>query len=394
MQVPVAILLAVMIAGCTEPMEKLDAGPRTDEGAERTGTAPFTPLTFDGPDAYYYEQWNNGSFAPHESGWPTGGPRAAATGQAYWDRTFDITEHVPLGVPVLIKAVGEADVGSGPWPRGGNIYLNVRGDLQDVIMTQLKIEGGGHREFSVLLQAVSGKPIVVAIGYWSMAPSVEVAYSIHTVITANRSLVPAAMHAALDFDSGETVRFEPEAGRLVATLWNPDDQVATQINSTEPFEYTVPDDTPGTYVLLNHQQGAPFRILTDSSQSRTLNLLPLEWVEGSPPRLVSTETVWETSVKRPILRAGVMMRSTDSPHYCDTFNVQITTSTGKPVVEGEYDEEDTCAGVPPLSEFEWFQGSMIGDPNLLGNDFKIRVQAPAATNMEALDWYRHYKRSA
>jgi hypothetical protein len=352
-------LLVVLLGGCIGgPQAPSDAsddgGPVGPDGGNRTAAPlvwadPVTPWT----------HWENGTLE---------GPVTCDTICPDW-LVFDITEHVPSGVPVVINATLH-------WNRTGDIvttdmtvWISVPDGTIYARQSTPTFNSPVHDQVTVLRQDSDATVTIARNDGGFGTPDYE--YSLRIEVRADASTVVPHVPVELPVAAGDVVRLERlDASRpLAGTLYAPGDQdfVFFRTDTDTHMASVPPEWPPGTPVLVLAADASPASLGSVNQTSGHLRPLPLETEFGQVHDASGTEPVeWTFNESAPPLGLAFYLRNNES--VLATVNASYGIRSATDVVLSASINCRPCGSGP--DGFVLVRSTALGDPRLVAGDYE------------------------
>lgn len=394
MRGPLSLLLAASLAlsGCFS---------RDAPAADVAKTAVFpgavvsedgtilAPASFGAGELVDTTLWSNGTFTIAQHGRPVGllpglpsevvEPRGVVR--------FDVTEHVPVGLPVRLIAEVDAQVGRGDvdlWP-----------EIPDGEWRTGRWETpfGGWSRIEIGFTHLAPGPVAVLLAYDEMDEQAEFPYTLSVRIVADPELVVHGIVTGVTLPADPTLRVElvdepregvTEAPRLM--VFSPDDEYLGAFPLDESTSLDLPAGSPsGEYVLLLSQRSGRNARLLVGGGSATLRAMEQEPAMGDVVLGDAAGHVrWSTTYDRVPLLAGLMFRS---PNVAMNVLVRLTGPEGVLFEDRVDDGPWVGARLPDGSSFDnWFGwDSLYGAPGLAAGAYEGEVTFDHAAGHEPVE---------
>lgn len=396
----VVVLLVVMpvLAGCVGSSPS-DAAPANasdpDTAASGGGGTPpsrsaAATLTFGSGANVSEVRWENGTYQPQETCNLTG----CATGD--YERTVDLTELVPAGVPVVVTmnlsydsggVLGSTMIG---WIQGSDVtFYSYDWDSPDP--GEIRVRVLVHRPSSGTLSAVLQ-------AYWPQSdtePSVD--YTLRLASRADAGVVPPTVPVSAALEPGQTLTADAAGdGPVAVRVYDPQDRYATRIAGDGQATWTVPDDAPsGRYVLVPPSGSAPVGLSVSGGNAPAMTALDAT-VEASEPRTYNGtgEISWSFDVEGHPLRVGVYLQ--DAWGSTTGFGPWVTAGPvnmevaypGGGSASGTFD----CTPCFSIGSFGTAVASGIADEGLVPGTYTATVSSQGAAPFETGHYVVTYAR--
>lgn len=268
----VLVVLSVGLAGCVGSQTAGEAssggqgadatamedGEAGSSGGQTDGTGAAAALAFPAAADVTRTLWFNGTFEITEHSWPKG-MVTSALGMEYDPdrRTHDVTDEVPEGVPAVVRAEINADVGEGD--------VDLWFEFSDDIWTaSADAPYGGYTAAEIGIVRVDD-PVVVTLRYDEIDDSAAFDYTLRVDVIAHPDLVPAGIPVAVDVPTGADglrIEFAGEGEGRAAWVWDPDDALVGRFDpGDERISVPLGPDAPrGEYVVMAAQGSGPVRV--------------------------------------------------------------------------------------------------------------------------------------
>lgn len=314
------LLLTAGLAGCIGGQDAADDGlddPNGQATGADTAQGPaedlLAPVVFDATEPSQEVRWENGTFDITEHSHPKG-IATGVVGEYDPDRReIDLTPMVPTGVPAVLTAEINAELGQ------GDVDLWIDAPDEEIWASDYDAPYGGYTSLAVTIIHTSSEPITLNVRYDEIDDSTGFDYTLRYAAHVDPGLLPAGVPVGVEVPeeaTGLRVDFEDEAeGRAVA-FWGPDDSFIGRFEPDQRF--TLPVDeigAPGEYVVMLPEGSAPARISLVGLTEAPDRLRPLtQDIQFGTPQQASggeTELSWSFQADRVPLQAGLFWEGSE-----------------------------------------------------------------------------------
>lgn len=373
-----ALVLALVVAGCVgdaDPDDLLgaDADAALDEAAGN-GTA-MANLSFSAP-AVDTTVWANYSM-----------PSAASCPSGCMSNVTDISQRVPHGVPVEVRAVLRAEDGGLPGIGFMEVVIHA-GDDAHVYRSSYSVFGDERVERYSLL-ARGSDAVEVEIFSSNPAPTEPREYSLEIRIQADPSVVPARVPAAFEAEAGATYEVRPEGAEpMIAAVYGPDDAPVAPVNGTEPARFTA--EAAGEHVVWSDYGSANVTLVrVNATEAGALRPIGFEQVVGEFRPFVGP-TTWTFEAAAAPVAVGVSFVSALPVQTTQTRDHVLIESSAGVVVDETVGCDGTCVGTG-------FSGagisSQLADPSLVAGTYTVTLTPGGAEAALALHYVDRFDRT-
>lgn len=317
-----ALLLAGGLTGCigsdgTDGREGATAANAS--GAEGAPAAmpgagsPHVNLSFETGQAVHETRWANGSFTLAEHSFPKG----VATGLiGEYDpdrREIDLADLVPQGIPVVLTAEIEAELGEGDV----DIWFDV--PSEEVWAATYHTPYGGYSRIETTVLRTSSEPVTLNVRYDEIDDSQGFDYTLWYSAQADPSILPAGVPVGVEVPTGATgleMRFLSPGGGNAGLLWDPQDAFLGR-GEQDVLTFELEDESPrGEYVLMAAEGASPARVTVLGTEQAPSGFRLLEQTFETGPGVEAvpgeSEVAWTFDVRKAPLQAGVFWSASEA----------------------------------------------------------------------------------
>lgn len=318
-----AVLLVVAgLAGCLggEDADGGEAGPTAPStpgggGDGEPGTEPgqsLTDLRFEIDDPVSEIVWENGTFQITDHSHPL-------VNQAVHDaspdrREIDLTPLVPQGVPVVLTAEVDAEMGEGDV----DIFFEIPSG--EIWSGETDTPYGGYSLIEATVLHTSSDPITLVLRYDEVDDSASFDYTLRYSVSYEPGLVPDGVPVGVPVPeeaTGLRVEFGDEREGRSVLVWDPQDTFLGRFDpGDERVTLPLDGEAPrGEHVVLLAAGSGPAHISLAGTEQDPgpLRALLQEIVFGQPHQAASgeSEITWSFQTDRAPLQAGIFWDSSE-----------------------------------------------------------------------------------
>lgn len=255
----VAMMLAlVVLSGCLGAADSETVSSENGGSDEPTENVAWRNLTW-GVDASVWEETFKGTFAPTDSENPWGDTLGAVPGASEPERRHDVSDAVPIGLPVYLEAEFNAEMQEGD--------LDFDFEIDDAVVWDINGDapfGGYTLERWVVVRNGAG-PVEAVVTYDENDGPEDVTYNLRVRVETIAESVPPGLALITPFlAEGVTLRADvlDDDPDTVLGVWDPADRFLGYTDLTAGnWTHRVPDDgPPGEYVLVAGSLGGAVHV--------------------------------------------------------------------------------------------------------------------------------------
>lgn len=312
----VILLLTAGLTGCLggEDGGMETTGAEIDPASTDGGTGGLdedplkVPVGFSDEAPTHEVAWENGTFQITEHSYPKGVVTSLVDEYDPDRRQIDLTPLVPIGVPVVLTAEINAELGE------GDVDIWIDAPNEEIWAASADTPYGGYSSLEVTLIHTSSDPITLNVRYDEIDDSQSFDYTLRYAAHVAPGLLPPGVPVGLevpDAATGVQIDLVGAEDQPAVMLWDPQDTFLGRLSPTGDRLIRVlePEDPRGEHVVMLAEGSGPARISLLGVEQAPADLRPLSQDIQTGPGIEAgpgeTEVAWSFEVDQVPLQAGI-----------------------------------------------------------------------------------------